>query len=160
MAYKRTSITEKLDRYRELTLKGLSEKVIAERMELRPAYISHFKLYWCAVDSGVLAEQLIRVIREHNRPRQTAGAMFRLTFDKTIRQPSGLHVVYTDNQKKRVRSRFNVEQQEAALKATFEEAKRLGRIPADVKTIEECEDEELLELDWRTFKRHLKKQSE
>lgn len=160
MAFKSTSITEKLDRYRELSLKGLSEKEITERMGRTQAYISHFKKYWCAVGAGVLAKQLIRVIRVHNGSRQTAGAMFRLTFDKTIMQPSGLHVVYTDNQKKRVRSRFNVEQQEAALKATFEEAKRLGRIPADVKTIEECEDEELLELDWRTFKRHLKKQSE
>ena len=160
MALMSTSITEKLDRYRELSLKGLSEKEIAERMGRTPAYISHFKLYWCAVNSGELAEQLIRVIQVHNRCRQTQGAIFRFTFDKTIRQPSGLHVVYTDNQKNRVSSRFNVEQQEAALKATFEEAKRSGRILVDVKTIEGCKDEELLELDWRTFRSELKKLSE
>ena len=159
MAYKRTSITEKLDRYRKLSLKGLSQKEIAARMGKSQAYISHFRKYWCAVGTGVLAEQLVRVIRVHNCSRQTAGSRFRLTFDKAIVQPCGLHVVYTDNQKNWVRSRLNVEQQKAVLKATFEETKRLGRIPADVKTIEECTDEELLELDWGTFKRHLEKQS-
>ena len=156
MAYKPISITEKLDWYRDLSRKELSGAEIAERMRVTPAYISHFKKYWCAVDSGVLTTQLIRVIRVHNNVKETSGAKDRFTFDKTIREQRGLDVVSTDKRRNRVSVRFTVKQQEAALKETFESAKRSGRIRAEVETIERCADEELLSLNWSTFMGHLK----
>ena len=144
MAVEQTStITENLDLFRRLAQeypRPLNVE-IAKRMKTSKQRISNFARFWFAVDCGMLDPQLIRVIREHNNVEGVRPGEDRdwFTFDKVSGQ-KGLHLTLSRYYPEHA-VRFSVKEQVSALKETFEAAKRLGRMRAEVETIEDCSDE-------------------
>ena len=145
------TITEKLDQYRELSLddQKLTKTEITKRMGFSAnSSISNYAEFWFAVDHNLFHPDLIRVIRVHNNvkpepPRGRKTQLFRLS---KILQGSD-RLLYGQ-----VHSVRRTKQQQAALlKEAFESARKWGNIRPEVQTIEECTDDELLDLSYDTF---------